>query len=75
MKQFFKNLLSKGVARFIKVRGVKKNSELRYAQFLCAASALAIHPKKNLKIGSLGLNLLVIIILTKSLLKMLCFNN
>ena len=29
------NLLIKGVARFIKVRGlIKKNSELRYVQFL-----------------------------------------
>ena len=30
---------SKGVARFIKVRGLKKN-KLRYVQFLCAEYAL-----------------------------------
>jgi len=65
----------KGVARFIKVRGLK-NSEWRYVQFLCAEYALfgglGACPQKNLKISCLRLNLLAI--LAKSLLEMYCFN-
>ena len=42
-----------GVARFIKVRGLK-NSELRYVQFLCAEYALfgglgQVYPQKKFK--------------------------
>ena len=45
----------KGVARFIKVRGLK-NGELRYVQFLCAEYALfgglgGLPPEKFLKIA------------------------
>ena len=65
----------KGVARLIKVRGLRKIvSELRCVQFLCAEYALlgGLVPRKFLKLSCLRLNLLAI--LAKSLLEMYCSN-